>query len=443
MFTNGGAVSKAGEISGGIRRPPASRQLNDARVVPVLRSRSGSTRARALRPTIAGSDQTAQLCAGDLMSFALEKERRSSFADTSFVEPLRRLISSLNNEAKLSAFGRRAARFDIIRCLTNLLRLDAEEEKVPEIASRAIDRPVFIAGLPRSGTTFLHGLLAQDTGNAVPRCWQCIYPYPFRSRFPFGDWRKMQVALQLGIYRFIAPEVAELHHVAADDPQECSDITAHIFHSLRFDSMYHIPSYQAWVARRDHLDAYHFHKRFLRHLGRQQPGRRWILKSPDHVFALDAICAVYPDAAFVFLHRDPMTVLASQLNLTAALRRSFASHFDLGEIGATVGEAIVETANRLVARRKMARVLHLDFHSLIAAPLDAVRQVYEHAGMSLTPKASGRMSHWLRGQKPYCARPYRRDLSQFGLDPHNIAARFDRYLQAFDIARGRITAEAA
>ncbi|HEX3429510.1 MAG TPA: sulfotransferase [Rhizomicrobium sp.] len=376
-------------------------------------------------------DRRRQLCADDLIAHALEKVGRSAFANWSFVEPLHYLVDSLNREAQLSAFGRRAARFDIVRALANLLRLDAAEAIDPGIVARPIVRPLFITGLPRSGTTFLHGLLARDSGNAVPRSWQLIYPYPLRNRFRFGDWRRTRVALQFAAYRFVAPGVADLHPMAADGPQECSDITAQVFHSLRFDSMYHVPYYQDWIGRHDHRDAYRFHKRFLRHLDRQEPGRRWILKSPDHVFALDAIRAVYPDALFVFLHRDPLPVLASQLNLTEALRRSFSKRIDLEEIGRSVSSAIADTADRLCANREESGVLHLSYRSVIAAPIDAVRRIYAHVGLALTPRALERMGQWLKRQKPYCARNHRRQLPEFGLNPREVLARFDRYVQEF------------
>src|SRR5579862_972221 len=369
------------------------------------------------------------LCAETLIARALENEGRTSFHNWSFIEPLHQLISALNGEARLSSFGARAARFDVTRCLVNLLRLDAAEEREPDIAARPIERPIFITGLPRSGSTFLHTLLAQDRANAVPRCWQLIYPYPARSRMPFGDWRKARVALQLGLYKRIAPAVADLHPMAADGPQECSDITAHVFHSMRFDNTYHLPSYQAWISRHDHVHAYRFHKRFLRHLDRQQPGRRWFLKSPDHVFALDAVRATYPDAVLVFLHRDPFPVLTSQLNLIEALRRSFSRHVDLEEIGRNVSEAIADIANRLVANCARRGVLHLSYHSVIAQPMDAIRRIYSHGGLLLTREGTERMTRWLAREKPRRAHSRRRDLAGFGLDAHELRARFEPYVE--------------
>jgi len=373
------------------------------------------------------------LCADDLIARALEKEGRTSFRNWSFIEPLRQLTHSLNQEAQLSAFGARAARFDVMRGLVNLLRLDAAEEADPEIARQPIERPIFVTGLPRSGSTFLHTLLAQDRANAVPRCWQLIYPYRSRHRVPFGDWRKTHMAVQLAMYKYLAPAVAELHPMTADGPQECSDITAQVFHSLRFDNTYHVPSYQDWISRHDHVGAYHFHRRFLRHLARQQTGRRWILKSPDHVFALDAVRAIYPDAVFVFLHRDPLPVLTSQLHLIEALRRSFSRQIDLEEIGRNVSTAIGDIVNRLVAYRARRGVLHLSYHSVVSAPLDAVRRIYAHGGLALTHEASECMTRWLARERPRRAGSHRRELTEFGLDARELRDRFARYVESFAV----------
>src|SRR5205814_10675678 len=114
-----------------------------------------------------------------------------------------------------------------------------------------------------------------------------------------------------------------LHELSADTPQECTDITAHSFQSLRFENTHHVPSYQAWLDSHGHHEAFRFHRRFLQHLEAQAPGRRWILKSPDHVFALAAIKNVYPDARIIFLHRDPLSVVGSCSTLAELLRRPF------------------------------------------------------------------------------------------------------------------------
>ncbi len=257
----------------------------------------------------------------------------TDFGDTPFARPLQMLLDACRKEADLSLFGGAAIRWDTVRFLSNLLRLREEEKRNPAILDQAVERPLIIAGLPRSGTTFLHSLLIEDQANLVPRVWQLIHPYP-ASRSGGRDRRPRQVARQLRLFQLLAPRFRHLHPIEAGSPQECSEITAHLFASLRFDTTYRIPSYRRWLDDTGHLDAYRFHKRFLQHLRHQAGGEgRWVLKCPDHIFALGAIRAVYPDAQLVFVHRDPVAVLASVARLTEVLRRPFSRQIDRIDIG--------------------------------------------------------------------------------------------------------------
>jgi hypothetical protein len=242
--------------------------------------------------------------ADELIATARHRTGLAEFGGTPFIGPLQNFLRACFEEADLSFFGRIATRWDIVRFLSNLLRLHEEERKAPEIVDRPVVSPIFISGLPRSGTTFLHSLLAEDPANLVPRVWQLIHPYPSKRLRP--DLRRLRVARQLQLFGLLAPDFRRMHPIDARSPQECSEITAHVFASLRFDSTYRIPSYRRWLDQTGHLEAYRFHKRFLQHLQHQAGGGgRWVLKCPDHVFALAAIRSVYPDARLVFVHRDP------------------------------------------------------------------------------------------------------------------------------------------
>lgn len=377
------------------------------------------------------------------MRAALRRAGRSAFSDTSFVEPLKLLLRSYDEEAELSLFGRYAARFDVMRGLTNLLHLDAAEEDDPSITARPISRPVFITGLPRSATTFLHMLLAQDEGNAVPRCWQLIYPYAPRGRLIRADLRRTTVALQFAIFRLLSPGLGELHPLSADAPQECTDITAQIFQSLRFDSTHHIPAYQAWLDSSDHRSAFRFHRRFLQHLDAQ--GRRWMLKSPDHVFALDAITTVYPDAEVVFLHRDPLEVIASCARLTETLRRPFTRRIDRAEIGRQVSNRLIESAEQMVAalaRPGAERFLHLHYRRVVSAPMETVKELYRHCGLTLNREAERCMKAWLAKPPQNGARRY--SLAEYGLDADYLRGRFARYVETFGVgAQPELAVDAA
>ena len=187
--------------------------------------------------------------AEQLITRARRRAGLTDFGDVPFERPLQMFLSVCREQADLSLFGGAAICWDTVRFLSNLLRLNEEEKRAPEILGQPVDRPLVIAGLPRSGTTFLHSLLAEDRANFVPRVWQLIHPYPAHRSGAGSDRRQRQVARQLRLFQLLAPQFRRLHPIKADSPQECSEITAHLFASLRFDTTYRIPALSA-LARR-------------------------------------------------------------------------------------------------------------------------------------------------------------------------------------------------
>jgi hypothetical protein len=241
---------------------------------------------------------------------------------------------------------------------------------------------------------------------------------------------------QLRLVRVLAPELNSLHPISASSPQECTDITSQVFQSLRYDSVYRVPSYQRWLEHHGHVEAYRFHRRFLQHLDAQTPGRRWLLKSPDHVFALSALKTVYPDAQLVFVHRDPVRVLASVAKLTEVLRRPFARSIDLVDIGRQVWASWLDGAQHMMrAAAGSDSILHLHYRQIVSAPLETASALFRHAGLALSEEATRGMRRWLergeRGGKP--RRNY--NLATFGLDPSTLRAQFTPYIEAFGVER--------
>ena len=377
--------------------------------------------------------------AEDLVAQAQRETGLWDFGDTEFIEPLRRFLAACSApEANLSLIGQLATRWDVVRFLSNLLRFHAEEAIRPELAARKIERPIFITGLPRSGTTFLHRLMMTDPENRAPSVWETIFPWPN----PVGpDRRAARVARQLKMFEWLAPEFRALHPLEATSPQECSEITAHVFRSLRFDTNYHVPSYRRWldadVGR--HLPAYQFHRRFLTHLQYQDRiPRRWVLKCPEHVFALRAIRTVYPDARLIFVHRDPVKVLLSVAHLTEVLRRPFTRALDPKLIGRD------ESARWLAGARRMMEtgddaglpepVCHVHHMDLISDPVATVDGVYRHFGMDLPDTAATAIDRYLaeRPNGGYGPRHYA--FENHGLDEAVERERFRPYLLHFGIA---------
>jgi hypothetical protein len=352
-------------------------------------------------------------------------------------EGLRHLIAALEADSDLSFFGRVSLRWDMIRLLRNAQLIEDAHRTHPALGQAPVAAPIFILGLPRSGTTFLHGLMAEDPENLVPRNWQTIYPAPRPPGFdPATHKSARDVDRQLNVFRGLAPGFSDLHPITADSPQECSEITAHVFQSLRFDTTYRVPEYFAWLELHGHLPAFEFHRKFLQYL-QDGVASRWVLKCPDHTFSLDAILQTYPDARFVVVHRDPIAVLGSVAHLTEVLRKPFLKNTDPGEIGAQVANRWIEGANLLLhfdQRTDVApeRKIHLHYHALTSAPLAAIERIYAHFGLDLSPAALAAMSKQIaaRPRGGYANhKPY--SLERFKVSAQALQAPFAPYVTRY------------
>jgi hypothetical protein len=251
------------------------------------------------------------------------------------------------------------------------------------------------------------------------------------------------VARQLRTFEKLAPEFHGLHPLAATSPQECSEITAHVFRSLRFDTNYDIPSYRAWLdAEPDgHVPAYRFHRRFLQHLQHQAGSRssppRWVLKCPDHLFTLDAIRAVYPDARLVFVHRDPVKVLLSVAKLTEVVRRPFTCRLDPVAIGQEESLRWHEGTQRMMAVGDDASlpepVCHVHYLDLVSDPVSTVAQVYGHFGEALPSAAESAMERYVAAQPNGGYGRHAYHFEDHGLNAETERQKFRAYMLRFGV----------
>jgi hypothetical protein len=376
--------------------------------------------------------------ADQLIALARRRTGLTEFGDTPFKTPLSNFLCACREEANLSLVGRIATRWDAVRFLSNLLRLREEEKKAPEILDQPVAPPIFIAGLPRSGTTFLHSLLAEDPANLIPRVWQLIHPYPSENSVPRQDRRLRRVARQLRMFGLLAPEFRRMHPIDARSPQECSEITAHVFASLRFDTTYRVPSYRRWLDGTGHLDAYRFHRRFLQHLQHQSAaGGRWVLKCPDHVFALDEIRAVYPAARVVFVHRDPLAVLLSVARLTEVLRQPFTRHIDKAEIGRQDSDRWLAATELMITAAQQQDfaepIFHVHYVDLVKNPVGTIAALYRHFGETLAPETAARIGRLVEAKPNGGYRAHGSRLEEYGLDAALERERYARYMAHFGI----------
>src|SRR6184192_793225 len=378
------------------------------------------------------------LRAVDVIETAKRRCGLDDFGGGDFFEGLSRLLDSCRREAQLNLIGRIVLRADLIRILCSRLFIQRDRKVYRGIGRQEIHEPLFIVGLPRSGTTVLHTLLALDPEHRVPLTWEVMTPSP-----PTGDNenRRIQRAISsCNCFNWLAPTFRQVHPVGAQLPQECVSLMAPTFMSDQFDAMYYVPSYRAWFFRQDLRPAYDYHRRFLQHLQVRQNARRWVLKAPTHMFALPTLLSVYPDALFVQTHRAPLDAMASVSSLITILRRVFSDAVDPLTVCCEAIDYWSETLDRFLQERdRLAanRICDLNYIEIRRDPLAVVQRIYTHFGWSLSQKVEQRMRRALAGQPEDRYKLHRYDLSQFGVQEAESAARFAAYCDRFGLAVGR------
>jgi len=374
-----------------------------------------------------------RLDANRMLVTASRRTGLHDFGDPAFHEPIARLLRSLEAEACLNLVGRIAALGDLTGMLMNRLRLERDRAQHPGIAREQIRRPLIITGLPRSGSTFLHGLLAQDPASRVPLHWELRFPSPPPERSSHDtDPRIERAARHIRWFFRLAPEFRKIHPVGARLPEECVIILSHSFLSFEFSSNWFVPSYQTWLEQQELEPAYRYHLRFLQHLQWGYPAERWLLKAPPHLPGLRALFAVYPDADVIVTHRDPLEVVPSIASLHVVLRRTFSRAVDPLAVGPEVSRMLADDIRRGFAARDDGcappeRFLDVWYTQLMDDPLAVVRRIYRHFDLPLSAEVEGRMRTYLETNPKDRAGPHRYSLAEFGLDAEVERARYREY----------------
>lgn len=340
------------------------------------------------------------------------------FGGGEFVEPLSRLLESCQREAHLNVAGKLAVRADVVRILCNRLLMQRDRQLLPEIVNQQIRYPVFIVGLPRSGTTLLHTLLAADPDHRAPLCWEVMWPSPPGKNH--ARQRIRRARRSLASLRWLAPTFDHVHAIGAELPQECVSLMTPSFLSDQFDTMYNVPSYRSWFLEQDLQPAYQFHRRFLQHLQQRKKALRWILKAPTHLFALPTLLSIYPDARFVQTHREPTEAIASVSSLITILRRIFSDDVDPRKVAREAWRYWAETMAKFLRDRDRylppERICDLKYSDIRRDPMDAVRNIYAHFGWRLSAATEQCIEKSLRNQPRQRNGFHRYRPSQFELD---------------------------
>ena len=374
-----------------------------------------------------------------LLEKAASNTGLSDFGGDEFRQPLVLLLSCLEKEAGLSLLGRMVARADLLRTLENRLQLVELFKAHPEIAEQSVQRPIFVVGPPRTGTTIFHDLLSMDPDNRVPLTWETSHPLPPPETATYlTDPRIARVEAELNKVDSLIPDFKRMHPMGAQRAQECVAITSLDFASMIYQVQFEVSTYERWVLEHDMRSALKWHRRFLQVLQWKAPGKRWALKSPQHLWHIQHIHREYPDALFVQTHRDPVRVLVSMRNLTATLRSLASDHVSLPKIATYYAEALARGFNNTVAYRKSgmlpeSQVIDLYFKDFITDQVGTVRRAYQHFDLELSDSAAMAMQSFLDDNPIDKHGKHVYSFADTQMDEDKLRALFHDYQTYFDI----------
>ncbi len=341
----------------------------------------------------------------------------------------------MNTESDLTEEGEVMLRMRLAGALASRLRVEDTYRVHPEIDDEQIEGPVFVIGLPRTGTTALSQLVAADPQIRSLRLWESSDPCPPpETATEHTDPRIAQTEAGLQMMNEMFPLMASMHHEDATGPTECQDLLGMSFRTVHFDGFARVPSYLGWVTECDMDATYRYHRRVLRLLQWHCPPRLWHLKTPVHMFALDSLLAAYPNAKFLWSHRDPAKVLGSVCNLIHYTRSWASDRDDSLELGAEQLGRWSEAITRAMDFRSQVgddRFADLAWADLQSDPVGALTSAYEQIGLDFPARSREAVTRWAGSHQPGAHGQHSYDLAQFGLEVDQVHRSFAGYLDTY------------
>ena len=378
--------------------------------------------------------QTTELSARGLLEEARAQTGLTDTGAPAFTDTLQTLIASCEQTAALNDTGWSVLAKSTRRHLRNRLSLQAALRANPSLARAGIRGPIVITGLPRTGTTLLHHLLALDPAHRVLRGWEALHPVPPAAGGPSEASLVEQAESWLaGLYRLV-PGFEAIHAATAHSPEECDPLFRNTFAGWHFEIMFDARAYSAWLARADLTAEYADYATQLRVLaGADETEATWVVKWPGHLGHLDALLATFPDAIVVHCHRHPREAIPSFASLVRTVREAYSDAVSPAAIGPQWLSRWAAATDRALRAREAApeRFVDVAYHALAADPVAEVRGVYQRLGRSLDPAAEDRMRAWLADNPRHKHGVHRYRLEQFGLSEDGVQGAFSEYLRHF------------
>jgi hypothetical protein len=364
----------------------------------------------------------------------------TDFGPDDFREPFAVLLQSLEKDSKLTLIGRTLVRSELLNLLENRLKIADLVKRKPGIRDEKVERPLFIVGLPRSGTTILHELIAQDPELRAPLTWEGRFPCPPSSPETYTSDPRIAAADRIfDLWIQLVPEFQTMTEMGALLPCECIQLTAHSFRSEEFLGRQQTAGYGAWLATADLAPAYAYHRLMLQMFQSGMDTQRWILKAPSHMGAMPALLAEYPDACIVQTHRDPLQSMASTGSLLAAHAWMRASEVDVDLIKlGFAGEGMASRLDQLLDARDRhpnaaTQFADVRFADLMKRPIETLRAVYTKFDLEFTTQHEQRIEAYLAAKPRAKHGRHEYRIEELGVDLAEERARFRAYQERFSV----------
>lgn len=365
----------------------------------------------------------------------------SDFGEGPFQEGLVRLLDSLESDGRLNPIGRLIARERALLHTVNRLHYVEDRKRFPEIARQEIVKPVFIVGMPRTGSTILHDIMAQDPRSRAPLTWETMFPSPPPETASFDTDPRIEaceatfpsVDLQI-------PAFKAMHPMGARLTQECVTLMGETMITPLFHNQFRVPTYQDWCDHEaDWAHVYAFHQRQLQHLGSRHMLDRWVLKTGAHMWGLEHLLQVYPDARIVFTHRDPVKSMTSYASLTALVRSMGSDEVDPVEIATDWTARIKRVLEHAIEVRQRgdhpdAVFYDMRFSDFVTDQLSEVEKIYSAFDLPLSEEAASAMQAFIADNPKDKHGIHRYAPEEFGVVPASIREAFRTYIDRFDLA---------
>lgn len=367
------------------------------------------------------------LTAKDILDWARRRCKLHDLGNRYFFDALSHLAKALQEEAELTPFGSLFIRLALVANVSQRLRIQDYLHLHPEVLDTQLHDPLIVVGMPRSGTTLLFNLLAQDPSARALLFWESTQPVPVQTLLRGADARVRNARLVANLSHWLAPDLTRIHPVDPAGPEECTWLMAHTLVSPIFSMFGRIPSYLDWLWRLDDEVwelVYRDYVLQLKILQHQNGGGHWVLKSPVHLMSLGPLLHAVPEAKVILADRDPMEVVPSACSLFGVFRSISAEQIDSHALGSEMLDFLSKAMGRAAAAevRYPERVLRVPYRSLTSDKIGSVRRIYSHFGLPFSEQYDTRLHQWLGASKHTATHNY--GLSQFGLSEQMIRKSF-------------------